>query len=396
MMESLYPNDTSLNNTNGLSLSKTFHDFVSHLQGSKDSMYSKKPKLTPQYELSVVPDARTSAIMSSRTLPSPLTFSPPGRNAPPITPIPYLDTHIWNYNPPPQTTVGPLFELAVLGTKLRPTPDNKLKDIYANPIPDSFQPQPHLIHTNQSIQSGQVIQLESPKQTDNNNNNNNNINQFRCLWGDCNGVFSTRTGLATHCSLHLEDYIHCMPVDSSDSKGSQGQTNLMSCKWNNCNDYFADLRQLAKHLAKESHIGQTPFIPKRESPIPESSDKTKKRKRYVCSIEGCGKSFTDSSNRKKHERTHDKNRERFFCDQCEKSYSTKTDLNIHLKVHKGEFPHSCTHPNCSKAFVRLSELYAHERTHDNILPHVCLQCGKRFREKSRLKRHQELHALPWK
>ena len=66
-------------------------------------------------------------------------------------------------------------------------------------------------------------------------------------------------------------------------------------------------------------------------------------------------------------------------------------MNIHLKVHKGEYPHKCTHPNCVKAFVRLSELYAHERTHDNILPHVCSECGKRFREKSRLKKHIEVH-----
>jgi len=74
----------------------------------------------------------------------------------------------------------------------------------------------------------------------------------------------------------------------------------MICKWNGCNEYFSDLRQLAKHLARESHIGQTPFIPKIEQPpaAAESPDKLKKRKRYVCSVEGCGKSFTDSSNRK--------------------------------------------------------------------------------------------------
>jgi uncharacterized Zn-finger protein len=95
----------------------------------------------------------------------------------------------------------------------------------------------------------------------------------------------------------------------------------------------------------------------------------------------------------KHERTHDVHREGFYCPEagCHKSYSTKTDLNIHLKAHRGEFPHRCTHPNCNKAFVRLSELYAHERTHDNILPHSCQICGKSFREKSRLKKHEEMH-----
>jgi len=217
---------------------------------------------------------------------------------------------------------------------------------------------------------------------------------FKCCWENCPLSFSTRTGLATHVSTHLEDYIapfwsHFDPTDEIAPKKSKS---LMVCRWNGCMQYFYNLRQLAKHLAQDSHVGQTPFLPKKECKN-ETLSRKRKSKRYLCSVEGCDKSFSDSSNRKKHERTHDKNRERFFCTECSKSYSTKTDLNIHLKVHKGEYPHKCTHPNCSKAFVRLSELYAHERTHDNILPHICQECGKRFREKSRLKKHEEMHQM---
>jgi len=229
---------------------------------------------------------------------------------------------------------------------------------------------------------------------------------FRCYWQNCGEVFSTRTGLATHCSEHLEDIFNHI-VNCNRNKR---QKVIIRCKWINCQEAFTGIKNLAKHLAEETHIGQTPFVPKRDVELDDETQEvllqddpkfspikkgdSPKRKRYFCTISGCGKSFTDSSNRKKHERTHDKNRERFYCTEvgCCKSYSTKTDLNIHVKVHRGEYPHKCTHTNCAKAFVRLSELYAHERTHDNILPHICNVCGKRFREKSRLRKHEEAHA----
>jgi len=227
---------------------------------------------------------------------------------------------------------------------------------------------------------------------------------FTCQWDQCSQQFSTRTGLATHCSTHLEHFL-------KDACARKKQKIAVRCLWRDCADAaveFDNFRQLAKHLSCDSHIGQMPFLPKivgvtvnpevlPEDPEEEtklSHKKAKKEKQYMCSHPFCGKVFNDSSNRKKHEKTHDANRERFFCPEegCTKSYSTRTDLNIHLKVHKGEYPHKCTHPQCTKAFVRLSELYAHERTHDNILPHICVDCGRRFREKARLKKHQASHG----
>eukprot|EP01114_Cavostelium_apophysatum_P003024 TRINITY_DN1273_c0_g1_i1.p1 TRINITY_DN1273_c0_g1~~TRINITY_DN1273_c0_g1_i1.p1 ORF type:complete len:445 (-),score=59.23 TRINITY_DN1273_c0_g1_i1:93-1364(-) len=208
---------------------------------------------------------------------------------------------------------------------------------------------------------------------------------FRCAWDNCNQAFSTRTGLATHCSSHLAPY-HQTASSAKKLRIS------VQCRWNGCQDIFFSLKDLAKHMAEESHVGQTPFLAKELDE--EAPEKDKKKKRYACSFPSCGRLFADSSNRKKHERTHDVNRERFYCTEqgCTKSYSTKTDLNIHMKAHKGDFPHKCTFPTCNKVFVRLSELYAHERSHDNILPHLCSFCGKRFREKARLKQHEESHT----
>lgn len=201
------------------------------------------------------------------------------------------------------------------------------------------------------------------------------LNQFACEWKDCNETYSTKTGLATHCGLHLTQFFK--------------SRKKIQCQWGNCTQSFTNLKMFAKHLAQGNHIGQTPFLPKiDETKISKQSDK-----KWACSVQGCSKRFSDPSNCKKHEKTHDLNRKRFYCTEpgCKKSYSTKTDLNIHMKMHQGDYPHKCTHQDCGKAFVRLSELYAHERTHDKILPHQCEICGKKFREKARLLKHQSFH-----
>jgi len=305
-------------------------------------------------------------------------------------------------SPPNKRKYGAMenpYEVAFQITKLI-SPKSMLEEKVLPPIPQLCNPiLPHLtVNTNterQTMESNisycvqNVVKMDKPSSprrdepTVKSPSHEQGDNSFKCSWDNCNQIFSTRTGLATHSSSHLVGYI---------STGQKRSKVSYTCKWGNCNREFETVKQMCKHLAQMDHVGQTPFLPKQEN---VKEVKTSK-KQYACSYPGCGRIFNDSSNRKKHERTHDANRERFFCteDGCKKSYSTKTDLSIHMKVHKGEFTHKCTHPNCSKAFVRLSELYAHERTHDNILPHLCNICGKRFREKSRLRIHEESHEQP--
>jgi len=204
-----------------------------------------------------------------------------------------------------------------------------------------------------------------------------NESRFQCQWEECTMSFMTRTSLATHASTHLTEYYQVV-------EGGQKRRARLVCKWKGCSHVVGNVKELVRHLSDERHIGQTPFVPKTDNSGPPQ----KKRKgNYQCEL--CGKHFSDPSNKRKHERIHDANRERFFCSEkgCNKSYSTRTDLNIHLKVHRGQLEHICSYPDCRKAFVRLSELYAHERSHDKMLPHAC-SCGKRFRERSKLYKHQ--------
>jgi len=150
---------------------------------------------------------------------------------------------------------------------------------------------------------------------------------------------------------------------------------------------FIDPKELISHLTDESHLGQPPQLTK-EQQQQFGIEETKKRKIYTCSFDGCGKSFTDTSNKRKHEKIHDTNRERYFCTTlgCTRSYSTKPDLKIHLKTHSGDLPHKCSAPGCKRAFTRLSELLSHERMHDNLFLFEC-KCGKRFRDKRTYRKH---------
>ncbi|KAH9524723.1 hypothetical protein Btru_027616 [Bulinus truncatus] len=79
------------------------------------------------------------------------------------------------------------------------------------------------------------------------------------------------------------------------------------------------------------------------------------------------------------------NAKRWQCNECDKSYTTKHNLVMHVLDHSGIKPHLCL--KCGKYFKQLSHLNTHMLTHDQIKPHTCNMCGKGFTQISHLKRH---------
>lgn len=79
------------------------------------------------------------------------------------------------------------------------------------------------------------------------------------------------------------------------------------------------------------------------------------------------------------------NSKRWQCNECDKSYTTKHNLVMHVLDHSGIKPHLCL--KCGKYFKQLSHLNTHMLTHDKIKPHTCNLCGKGFTQISHLKRH---------
>ncbi|XP_072514036.1 uncharacterized protein [Salminus brasiliensis] len=136
----------------------------------------------------------------------------------------------------------------------------------------------------------------------------------------------------------------------------------------------------------------------------------------------CGKTFTDLSHCKSHEKIHTgegpyrcnqcgvsfaflyglQNHQKehaeepgavpkpYQCSFCQKQFATKATLIIHQRVHTGERPYQCFF--CDQAFTRSDRLKEHERIHTGEKPYQCNSCGKQFSQSASFRTHQRIHT----
>jgi hypothetical protein len=62
----------------------------------------------------------------------------------------------------------------------------------------------------------------------------------------------------------------------------------------------------------------------------------------------------------------------YTCDKCEKSFSRKSGLTMHIKVHTGDKPYKCG--RCMTLFARKSTLVDHMKVHTGEKPYKCDRC----------------------
>ena len=137
-----------------------------------------------------------------------------------------------------------------------------------------------------------------------------------------------------------------------------------------CHVNFYSTQKLKAHIAKR-HVQHT----KHECPT-------------------CHKTYGDSQVLKIHMRSHNPAERRFECDQCDKKYTSVGKLNEHKKkVHEGVDAGPFTCATCAKVFAHRQNLKAHEpncsqKSDRGEAQHECIFCGKRYRYKRDLTRHQ--------
>ena len=111
--------------------------------------------------------------------------------------------------------------------------------------------------------------------------------------------------------------------------------------------------------------------------------------KYKC--EHCPEAFYFESELTSHKIKHrNKNAPSFQCmkAKCGKWFMRKWDLTLHLQKHDKE-KHCCEYEGCEFWTNTSKQLKEHMKSHSDDYTHICKECGKGFKYRSGLKRHQD-------
>lgn len=211
----------------------------------------------------------------------------------------------------------------------------------------------------------------------------------------CSSVFSSATRLAHHLNKHepvsAADNVTCCERVYSDKKrfvqhwqrahvASTAQDQAKVCV--SC-DFTTDTADELKQHYKNAH--NDPFFTK------EKKTERPNNQKYIPAVcPECNKTFSNKYNMFAHMRSHSRSAV-YPCEQCSRTYRSQGNLSHHKRLaHQGILNYICV--ECGEAFPSRSERDIHARIHSGETPYKCPHCGKSYRAKNTLTQHLQIHA----
>ncbi|XP_034558945.1 zinc finger protein 91-like isoform X2 [Notolabrus celidotus] len=153
------------------------------------------------------------------------------------------------------------------------------------------------------------------------------------------------------------------PSPADDVGGSQHKSRLFKCSM--CEKDFSKIELLKRHYS-ESHDVRGP---------------------YPCTM--CKRAFLTLYELVRHQQ----NKLLFLCPTCKKGFSNIGELKRHERIHTASASITpCTCETCGRSFKFRVNLIRHQRRHRERPPSVCSYCGKQFSSKDGLKAHMVRHT----